>query len=236
MTVVNPLQITRRLNEAVSRLMGLVSNAKLEIDLTTLLRCRRLWFFEVVAKGRGGDAGDKTEEARVDLVKAFGHFLHSLVELPGCIQEPVFRIRIGEAIVRMKPDFWCPPTRAVVELKTVARLVNIPRLNHIAQLKSYMAVAGAEKGYLVYISRTTGEVRVYEFRPSLSFDELVEALRERLKGYLEYVDGGSRGAPGPEPGIWCRNCPYRRHCNVTDEARMGETELDRLLKKLAGKG
>ena len=218
--------------EAVRRAVEYIRGSRFEVNLTDLLRCQRLYWYEHSPR-INGDSRNELEASRIDLQMALGTLIHELLEIDGCVKELEMRICRRDVCIVAKPDFWCPASSTVIEVKTIARLANIPRLNHIAQLKTYMTLLNAERGVLLYISRTSGEVKTFEFRNERDFG-IIDALFERAEAYRRYL--ASRSPPEPEPGIWCRNCPYRNACGAKiDEARMGETWLNSLLKRVAGR-
>jgi len=126
------------------------------------------------------------------------------------VEEPVEAMRNGVALTG-HPDAWRDGT--VLELKTIFTLPREPLEHHLRQTRIYMALTGAGEGYLVYIGRGRGGVRVFQVSPcggvlDWAFGRAVTLSR----CLLEMV------APPKEPGWLCRYCEYVDLCRNLGES------------------
>ena len=95
----------------------------------------------------------------------------------------------------------------VIEIKTSNGLKEAALDSHVLQLQAYMTILGAKHGYIVYIDRASGRVRVFKVRPDK------RALREviqRAKVLHEALV--NHRAPLPKRGPWCGLCPHKWSC------------------------
>jgi len=95
----------------------------------------------------------------------------------------------------------------VLEFKTVNGVLEEPYESHRLQLQAYLTILHAREGYLVYIDRASGKVKVFKVRPSkTALREVIERAR-KLKEALEEGQ-----PPPPTRGPWCNTCPHKWHC------------------------
>jgi len=98
---------------------------------------------------------------------------------------------------------------ALVEFKTASRIPNAPLDHHVDQLQLYFWLSDRERGFLVYVSKMSGEVRAFEVRRD---EERVKSLLERAVELSRCLKNGVR--PRPEPGWLCKFCEYREECGA----------------------
>jgi len=96
----------------------------------------------------------------------------------------------------------------VIEFKVVDEAPEKPYDTHVMQLNLYMLAFGVKKGFLVYISRRNGKVKVFKhtYERELAKEALLRAIR--LSEALT-----KKEPPPPERGPWCNTCPYVLMCN-----------------------
>ena len=95
----------------------------------------------------------------------------------------------------------------ILEFKTAEEVPERPYRSHELQVQAYMNIVHAKRGYLIYLSRTTGKVKVFAVRPDK------QALRQVVERARKLYDALKNSTP-PEPrrGPWCRTCQYVENC------------------------
>lgn len=103
------------------------------------------------------------------------------------------------------------PDNEVVEIKTTNKIPGDgPYPSHRMQVNSYLYMLKARQGYVLYIEKGTGRIRVYpvQFSPKL--------WGETVKRAITLHRAIKRGKPPkPERGPLCNYCPYRFDCYAT---------------------
>ncbi len=103
-------------------------------------------------------------------------------------------------------DLYHPRENLVIELKTTNKLPDNPYQGHLMQLNSYLAMIGANRGYIIYISRN-GFVRVFQHR--LDKKLWSETIK---RAYRLHFSLKNNTPPKPEPGPLCKYCPFKWKC------------------------
>lgn len=95
----------------------------------------------------------------------------------------------------------------IFEFKTSSSIPREPREHHLDQMQLYFWLADKSKGYLVYVSKTTGQVKAF---PVTRDEERVNSLLERALR----LSNSLRQAvpPPPEKGWLCDYCEFRENC------------------------
>jgi len=96
----------------------------------------------------------------------------------------------------------------IIEFKTVQEILQEPYESHVLQVQAYLLMAGLEKGYIVYLSRKDGRVRV--FRVTKDKGALKRVVE---RAYLLYKALKEKTPPPPEKGPWCNTCPFTLTCS-----------------------
>ncbi len=96
----------------------------------------------------------------------------------------------------------------VIEIKTSNGLKDRALESHVLQLQAYMAVLHAKHGYIVYIDRASGRVRVFRVRPDRYALRIVIKRAKQLHEAL----ANHRALPPKHAGAWCALCAYRWNC------------------------
>lgn len=98
----------------------------------------------------------------------------------------------------------------VIEFKVVEEVPDKPYDTHLMQLNLYLLAMRIRKGYLVYVSRRDGKVKVFKhtYRRELAKNAIMRAIK--LSESLQ-----NREAPEAERGPWCNSCPYTLVCRKT---------------------
>jgi CRISPR/Cas system-associated exonuclease Cas4 (RecB family) len=183
------------------------------IWVTELTNCLYWSYLE-----RTGARPDTGRMVFLDYVRNLGKHLHHAFEarLAGETEKPVVVEIEPGVVVRGRADlYW---RDQVIEFKTyTARREIYENLHHLAQISFYIKHLGARKGILIYMSRVKPEYYMVELDMGSENDrELVEKaneiLLERAKRYARWLRGLEE--PRPEPGPWCRFCPFWRICRA----------------------
>ena len=95
----------------------------------------------------------------------------------------------------------------VVEIKTVNRVPDEPFPNHVMQLNAYLGLLRKSTGYIVYICRRDGQVKVFPH----SFSEVMfrEVLKRAAKLYRHIREDT---VPEAEPSYLCNYCEWKWKC------------------------
>ena len=95
----------------------------------------------------------------------------------------------------------------LIEFKTVREIPSEPRKSDVLQVQAYLLMAGVDTGYLVYLSRKDGRVKVFK----VTKDK--KALRKVIeRAYILYKALKEKTPPPPERGPWCNTCPFALTC------------------------
>ena len=98
-----------------------------------------------------------------------------------------------------------------LEIKTCRRLPRKPFKEHLYQLSTYMVLGknefSFEKGYIIYISRTQGDIRIFRVEP---MKYRYDYVKERAVKLLYHI--GTKTPPEPEKVFYCWKCPFKPLC------------------------
>ncbi len=145
------------------------------------------------------------------IVYAIGNGVHEALQAylagQGWLSEVEAYADLGGFKLAGHADLYHPENSIVVELKTASKTPESPYRSHVMQLNAYLYMLRAKHGYVVYIKKKDGLVRVYrhQWDPEL-WRLLVERARTLHRAILE------NKPPRPEPSILCSFCPYALRC------------------------
>ena len=95
----------------------------------------------------------------------------------------------------------------VVEIKTCNRLPDEAYPHHAMQLNAYLGLLGKSLGYIVYICKRDGNVRVFQ----IGYDErMFQDLLSRAARLHRHLREDS--PPPPEPSFICNYCEWKWQC------------------------
>ena len=120
----------------------------------------------------------------------------------------------SDLVLICEPDFVVDfeGKKIIVELKSVAALKSEPMPEHIFQVTAYIAVAKADSAVIVYINKSTGEVR--EFPVAFEEDKLA-LLFERAKRLHRFVSGKELPPAAGAGQEWqCKGCDFQTECET----------------------
>jgi CRISPR-associated protein Cas4 len=145
--------------------------------------------------------GDEAHRRILEVLKDEGY----QVEVP--IKLQIKNVTIVGRVDAVKLDGSEPH---VIEFKVVEEVPDKPYDTHLMQLNLYLLAMRVKRGYLVYISRKDGRVKVFKHRyeRELAKEAAIRAIR--LSEALQMKE-----APEPERGAWCNTCPYTLVCRKT---------------------
>jgi len=95
----------------------------------------------------------------------------------------------------------------VIELKTSNGLKEAALEFHVLQLQTYMTILRAKHGYIVYIDRASGRVKVFKVRAD---KRALRTVIERAKALHDALV--NHRAPPVTHGPWCGLCPHKWSC------------------------
>ncbi len=151
----------------------------------------------------------------VEALKVLGAELHTLledvmrregyeVEVSVAIEVGDFKL-VGRADAVKYDDNGC--ATEVVEIKTSNGVKEHALESHTLQLQAYMTILGAKCGYIVYIDRASGRVKVFKARPDKrALRTVIERAKQLHEALLKHE------APPPRRGPWCGLCPHKWSC------------------------
>jgi CRISPR-associated exonuclease Cas4 len=150
----------------------------------------------------------------VEFLKIVGNDVH--LKLQDVLREEGYQVEVGVSVKigdfklvgrvdALKDDGENPH---LIEFKTVQEIPREPYENHILQIQVYLLMTGLEKGYLVYLARKDGRVKVFKVaKDKKALKKVVE------RAYLLYRALKEKAPPPPEKGPWCNACPFTLTCS-----------------------
>ena len=145
----------------------------------------------------------------VEALKSLGSELHIMIQDvlrdEGWDVEVSLGIDVGEFKLVGRVD--AVKGDEVIELKTTNGVREYALESHMLQLQAYMTLLHAKRGYLIYIDRASGRVKVFEARPNKYALRRVIERAKRLHEALERHE-----PPPPHHGSWCSLCAHRWVC------------------------
>jgi len=140
--------------------------------------------------------GDSLHNAFQEVLRREGYE----VEYEVGIQLPQFKL-VGHI------DAYHPDKGIVLEFKTTNNIPEQPYETHLKQASIYKELVNAKYGYLIYISRNDGKVRV--FKINTNSKGIIKWAIERAKQLNEALVRSE--LPNPE-GNTCQWCEFRFNC------------------------
>jgi len=95
----------------------------------------------------------------------------------------------------------------VLEIKSISRTPKEPLFEHKVQCNAYVKMANADKGYIVYINKRNGKIKIFEVKPD---DGLFHYVYTRARYLAEHIH--LKTPPLPERGDNCKYCEYTDLC------------------------
>ena len=150
----------------------------------------------------------------VEFLKTVGSEVHlrlaEVLRAEGCEVEVSVGLQLDGFRLRGRVDALCREKdgEVVVEFKATNELPEQPYESHLLQVQAYLLMLRLGRGYVVYLSRTNGRVRVFKVERN---GRALKLLAERARQLYESLK--QLQPPPPERGPWCRDCPYRLICS-----------------------
>jgi len=148
----------------------------------------------------------------VEFLKIVGDDVHlklqDVLKEEGYLTEVGVSIKIGEFKLVGRVDALKDDADAhLIEFKTVQEIPQEPYESHVLQAQAYLLMTGLEKGYLVYLARKDGRVKVFKIhKDKKALKKLVE------RAYILFKALKEKAPPPPERGPWCNTCPFVLTC------------------------
>ena len=123
--------------------------------------------------------------------------------------EVEFQVAINVGDVRLvgHADAYHPEKQHVLEFKTASKIPQRPYGSHVKQLQAYVTLTHSRIGYLIYITRNNGDIKVFEVKPNkFVLRELIDRARYLSACLI------NRDPPPPEKSLLCNYCEFRYSC------------------------
>jgi len=110
----------------------------------------------------------------------------------------------------------------LLEFKTASRIPKQPLSHHVDQMQLYFWLTGKERGFIVYVAKTNGQVKAYEVRRD---EERIARLLEKAVSLSKSLADGKPPMPVLEEGEeWqCRYCEFTDYCPLAQARGSGES-------------
>ena len=148
-----------------------------------------------------------------EFLKSIGNDVHlklqEVLKQEGCDTEVSISIELDDFKLRGRIDALCNERgeEVILEFKTANEIPEKPYDSHVMQLQAYLLMLKLRKGYLIYLSRTNGRVKVFKIlRDNKAVKKLVERARQLYNSLKDLKP------PIPERGPWCSDCPFSHIC------------------------
>ncbi len=153
--------------------------------------------------------GPTSKEKMVVLI--LGDDVHYLLqnEFPLGLAEKSYEKKYGDITIVGRVDREMGDV--LLEFKTASRIPGKALSHHVDQMQLYFWLTGKERGFIVYVAKTNGQVKAFEVRR----DE--ERISELLERAAELSRSLAKGKP-PLPRLseeekWqCRYCEFTDYC------------------------
>jgi len=149
-----------------------------------------------------------------EFLKSIGNDVHlklqEVLRNEGCDTEVSVNIELDGFRLRGRIDALCEELgeKVVLEFKTANEIPERPYDSHVMQIQAYLLMLKLRKGYLIYLSRTNGRVKVFKIlRDNKAVKKLVERARQLYNALTDLK------SPAAEKGPWCSDCPFLHICN-----------------------
>jgi CRISPR-associated protein Cas4 len=150
----------------------------------------------------------------IEFLKILGNDVH--LKLQDVLREEGYQIEVGVSIKinefklvgridALKDDGEDPH---IIEFKVVQEVPQEPYESHVLQVQAYLLMTGLGEGYLIYLARKDGRVKVFKVRKDK------KALKKVVeRAYILYKALKEKTPPPPERGPWCNTCPFTLTCS-----------------------
>jgi CRISPR-associated protein Cas4 len=150
----------------------------------------------------------------IEFLKIVGNDIH--LKLQDVLRNEGYQIEVGLSVKigefkligrvdALKEDGDDPH---LIEFKTVQEIPREPHESHALQIQAYLLMTRLEKGYIVYLSRKDGRVKVFKVvKDRKALKKVVE------RAYILYKALKEKTPPPPEKGPWCNTCQFVLTCS-----------------------
>ncbi|PLJ78100.1 PD-(D/E)XK nuclease family protein [Infirmifilum sp. SLHALR2] len=169
------------------------------VYVTEVTGClRRSWYIRAM----GGPLPDEKI-----VILLLGDDVHLLInsEFPLGEGEKSFEKEFQGVRLRGRVDRIAGET--IFEFKTASAIPREPREHHVDQMQLYFWLTDRSRGFIVYVSKTTGQVKAF---PVARDEERIKFLLDRAIRLSQSLKQGN--PPDPEKGWLCDYCEFREAC------------------------
>ncbi len=140
--------------------------------------------------------GDEVHRALQEVLRRYGY-------------EVEFRVAIDTGNVKLvgHVDAYHPNKKHIIEFKTAAKIPESPYPNHLMQAQAYIAMTYSRTGFIAYIARDNGKVKVFKVSPN---KQILRKLIFRARELSKALTKGE--PPRPEKSALCNQCEFRYLC------------------------
>jgi len=103
-------------------------------------------------------------------------------------------------------DAYHPDKGLVLEFKTVNKIPETPYESHVKQISIYKQLVNAKHSYIIYISRSDGQVKVFEV------DNRYKNIKWAVERAKQLHESLTKDNPPPPEGNSCQWCEFRFNC------------------------
>jgi len=143
------------------------------------------------------------------VVLSFGTLIHEALQK--VLKKRGYRLEVGGKIkldgVTLYGHADALHDDHILEFKTITRFPSEPLSHHKLQLNAYLYIFDKPIGYLVYVHKPSGTIKVYTVEPNEISFKYVCYRALRLTTHLT-----SNKTPSPEPSWLCDYCEYVDLC------------------------
>ncbi len=147
-------------------------------------------------------------------LKLLGNSIHraiqSVLEKKGYTTEYQVSVKFGDIRLVGTIDVYDLENNIPLEIKTTSKPPEEPYPNHVMQLQTYINLLRADYGYLIYISRNNGKVKVFKLRRD---KKILRKAIERARTLSQALR--SHQPPAPEKSPLCYYCDFKFYCFKT---------------------
>ena len=144
-----------------------------------------------------------------------------------CEVDLEYRVRDG-LILCGRPD--AVGENCVLEFKTVSSIPPNPYEHHYLQINTYLYMAGKQYGYLIYISKRDGVIKVFDVYRSEEYWRYVLTRAEKYQRYLvEDV------CPPAEVHYLCQYCEWWLLCHRLPREEVPRSAVEEVRRSVAGR-
>lgn len=145
----------------------------------------------------------------VEALKTVGSEIHRMIQ--DVLREEGWEVEVSVSLpvdgFRLVGRVDALNGEAVIEIKTSGGVRKSLLGSHRLQLQAYLNMLPVRKGYLIYVDRSSGRVKVFQVvRDKSALRTVVGRARQLYEALRANIP------PPPSRGPWCEVCPWKWVC------------------------